>query len=189
MPELSADVVTVSHKHYDHNNVKAVKGNPRIIQQPGKYKVDDATIEGVSTFHDGAQGRKQGKNTVFVYSVEGMRICHLGDLGHLLTEEQLEKLDKIDVLLIPVGGKFTIDARLARQVVEQVNPSLVIPMHFKTPVLSFPRHLKAVPLVVLDRVDKFVKEMGGAEQKESSTLEVNAEDLPKKRRLVVLAYN
>ncbi|NLU49052.1 MAG: MBL fold metallo-hydrolase [Syntrophomonadaceae bacterium] len=133
VPGVRADVVTVSHEHYDHNAVGNVHGNPRVIRQPGEFQLDGVTIKGIPTYHDRSQGKQRGKNTVYVFNLEGMSIAHLGDLGHGLTPDQVKAMGRLDVLLVPVGGTYTIDAQEAVQVVNQLQPRVVIPMHFKTP--------------------------------------------------------
>jgi len=128
---LSADVVTVSHGHADHNNVAAVGGNPLVIDHLGQVTSEGYAIHGTPTFHDDEGGQKRGNNIVFTIETEGIRICHLGDLGHVLTKEQLAEIGSVDILMIPVGGFYTIDAEHAVEVVNQINPKIVLPMHYK----------------------------------------------------------
>jgi L-ascorbate metabolism protein UlaG (beta-lactamase superfamily) len=144
--DLRGDVVTVSHEHGDHNNVALVLGKPRILRgltadKKGWVKVDekvkDVAIRSVGVYHDEDKGAKRGLNTVFLFEVGGVRIAHLGDLGHLLTDQQLSAIGSVDVAMIPVGGFFTIDARQATRVIDQLRPRLIIiPMHYKTDVLT-----------------------------------------------------
>jgi L-ascorbate metabolism protein UlaG (beta-lactamase superfamily) len=143
---LKADIVTISHEHFDHNNVAFVSGKPRVIRgltadKKGWARVDeklkDVSIRTVGVYHDAEKGAKRGLDTVFIFEVGGVRIAHLGDLGHVLTNQQLAAIGAVDVLLIPVGGTFTIDALTATQVVEQMRPRLmVIPMHYKTDAVT-----------------------------------------------------
>jgi L-ascorbate metabolism protein UlaG (beta-lactamase superfamily) len=125
----SADIVTISHDHGDHNNAAAVKGNPQVVRDSAEVK--GINIKAIATAHDDKGGSERGKNTVFCFQVDGVRVVHLGDLGHLLTDNQVVEIGKVHVLLVPVGGDFTIDARTAQEVSEQVRTRVVIPMHYK----------------------------------------------------------
>ncbi len=126
----TADIVTVSHDHFDHNNVAAVSGDPEVVTETAEVK--GIKFRGVFTHHDEFQGAKRGRNTVFCFELDGIKVCHLGDLGHLLDERQAAEIGKVDVLLVPVGGFFTIDAPAAGRVSNQLKPKVMIPMHFKT---------------------------------------------------------
>lgn len=137
-PDFSADIVTVSHQHFDHNAVNSIPGEPNVVQQEGRYSFDGVTITGIPSFHDSSKGSRRGKNIIFVVDAEGLRVCHLGDLGHVLEKEQVEQIGVVDVLLIPVGGYYTIGAGEAFQVVEQLKPNYVVPMHYKTGYIDFP---------------------------------------------------
>ena len=132
MPNVSADVVTVSHAHYDHNNVKAVSGDPLVINKPGVFEVKGVHIIGIDTKHDGENGRLRGSNIVFNFRMDGVNICHLGDVGHGPSPLMIEAIGPVDILLVPVGGTYTIDAELAKEYVDRLMPSVVIPMHYKT---------------------------------------------------------
>jgi L-ascorbate metabolism protein UlaG (beta-lactamase superfamily) len=155
---LRADLITVSHEHFDHNNVGLVVGKPRVIRgltadKKGWTRVDekfrDVSIRTVGVYHDDKRGAERGFNSIFIFEVGGLRIAHLGDLGHPLNNEQLAKVGALDVLLIPVGGAFTIDGRQATRVVEQLRPRiLVVPMHFKT---------DAATIKELDPIDAFLE--------------------------------
>lgn len=130
---LPADICTVSHDHYDHNAVDTVTGCPQIIRKEGKYRpADDVKVTAVPTWHDEEQGAKRGPNLIFVFEIEGMRIVHCGDLGHVPTQEQAKAIGKPDVLLLPVGGFYTIDPQQARDTMELLRPTLTIPMHYRT---------------------------------------------------------
>ncbi|MGQ0570224.1 MAG: MBL fold metallo-hydrolase [Armatimonadota bacterium] len=142
-PSVTPDAVVISHEHFDHNNVGLVQGSPEIVRglaQEGKEwakvdaRVGSVRITGVPTYHDGEQGSARGKSTVTIFEVEGMRIVHLGDLGHPLSDEQVRSIGKVDVLMIPVGGHYTIGPAEADQVIARLKPRIVIPMHFKTQV-------------------------------------------------------
>lgn len=163
-----AEIVTVSHAHPGHSYIQGVTGAPKIVSRPGEYEISGILIIGVSTFHDNEKGAKKGKNTAFVMDVDEVSICHLGDLGHTLTPEQLGQIDKVDVLLLPVGGLSTIDAAAAAEVVRQLEPSIVVPMHYKTD--ATPRELETV--------DRFLKEMGVKEAISKPKLVVTKSNLP-----------
>lgn len=132
-----AEVVTVSHQHWDHNAASCVGGQPQVIAEPGLYDIGDVLIQGYPTFHDQQKGRERGENTVFKISAEDINLLHLGDLGHILSQEQVEEIGLVDILLLPVGGKYTVGPDEAFEIMHQIKPRVVIPMHFMTPHLSF----------------------------------------------------
>ncbi len=136
VPAVRADVVTVSHQHYDHNNVAAVEGHPLIIDKEGFYTFDGVEVTGIKSFHDDEGGAVRGENIIFKFRMDGLDVCHLGDIGESCTAELLEQILPIDILLIPVGGKYTIDGEQAREYVDRIMPSIVIPMHYKTKDLN-----------------------------------------------------
>lgn len=181
MPKVSADTVTVSHDHKDHDNVEAVSGEPMVINGSGEYEIKGVGITGMSSFHDDKDGKERGKNIVFVFDTEELRIVHLGDLGHKLDKKQLDELDGVDVLMVPVGGEFTIDFKQAKEVVNQISPSIVIPMHFKTK-----DHNKSFDK--LTSVKEFVTELG-IEPKKENKLKIKKLDLPEEMELVILEKN
>lgn len=151
VPNLSGDIVLVTHKHHDHNNVKAVKGEPFVINNAGEYEIKGVFIKGISSNHDEKEGKERGQNTIYTIEAEDMKICHLGDLGQKeLTDEQLEQIGSIDILMIPVGGTYVISSLEAMKIVSQIEPKIVIPMHYEIPKLK----------IKLDSVDKFLKAMG-----------------------------
>lgn len=129
---VEADAVTASHAHSDHNYFEIATGNPLKIVDEGPYSVKDAIITGVPTYHDSVLGAKRGSNMIYVVEIEGMRIVHLGDLGHVLDEETIAKLSPVDVLLVPIGGYYTISAAQALEVANQLKPNVLIPMHYRT---------------------------------------------------------
>lgn len=167
VPDSQADIVLVSHQHADHNYVKAISGKPFIITTAGEYEIKDVSIEGIDTFHDNSSGKERGNNIAYRINIEGINIVHLGDLGHLLDAKQLEKLSGADILLIPVGGIYTIDAKKAVEVISQIEPRIVIPMHYKVSGLT----------VEIDGVDKFIKELGIKPVYEEK-LKISKKDLP-----------
>lgn len=127
------DAVTVSHDHFDHNHVTSAAGEPVIITEPGEYEVKGVKIIGFPAFHDKCEGAKRGRNVMFLYEMEGMRILHAGDIGHQLSREQIAEIGLVDVLLVPIGGTYTLDYLEAREFANSLRPSVVIPMHFRTP--------------------------------------------------------
>ncbi len=153
---LDANVVTVSHGHESHSHLAAVRDGAYVIDGPGEYEVAGVTVRGLPTFHDGQQGAEHGRNTVFVIELDDVSVCHLGDLGHTLNDQTLEGIGNVDVLLVPVGGGAALDGARAAEVVRQVEPRYVVPMHFGHPSLRGE----------LAAVDRFLKEMGVAEEAE-----------------------
>jgi L-ascorbate metabolism protein UlaG (beta-lactamase superfamily) len=151
--KLEADIITVSHGHDNHNHVQSVGKEPFLIEGPGEYEVSGVTILGIPTFHDAQKGAVRGRNTVYLIDVDDVKICHLGDVGHALDATQLERLGNIDVLLVPVGGGATLDATKGAEVVRQVEPRFVLPMHYELPSVK----------LELQPVDRFLQEMGVAE--------------------------
>ena len=129
-PPQEADIVTISHDHADHNYLEKISGYKKVVAGPGEYEIMGISIIGISTFHDDKEGSERGKNTIYVYEAEGLRIVHLGDLGHALSESQIEALGEVDILMIPVGGVYTIGPKEASDLVSAVEPYFVIPMHF-----------------------------------------------------------
>lgn len=174
MPRVSTDVVTISHDHFDHNNKASVKGDFVCFDTPGEYEIKGAEITGIESDHDDRGGAERGKNTIFIYQIDGIHVCHLGDLGCGLSSEQLEKMDGIDILLIPVGGKVTIDAKAAAKVISEIEPKIVIPMHFRVGKMT-----------ELDTLDKFIDAIGKTPKK-TDRLKVQKKDLPEEMEVVVL---
>jgi len=176
MPHFEADIVTISHDHHDHNNTGALRGNPFLIDTAGEYETKGVFVEGVESWHDSSDGKERGKNIIYRIEMEDISITHLGDLGHILDAKQLEKLEGTDILLIPVGGKYTINAAKAVEVISQIEPRIVIPMHYKVPGLK----------IDLDGVEKFIKELG-IKPRQEEKLKILKKDLPQEdMELVVL---
>ncbi|MBR4635450.1 MAG: MBL fold metallo-hydrolase [Clostridia bacterium] len=136
LPEISADAVTISHEHADHNNISTVISNTVIVRSPGEYEVKGVKIIGIETDHDRCGGALRGKNTMFIYEMDGMRILHCGDLGIIPPEETVAKIGHVDVMMVPIGAIYTIDDLEAREFANIVKPKVVIPMHYKTPKLK-----------------------------------------------------
>lgn len=171
-----ADVVIATHTHPDHCGVDAIAGGPQVFIQPKSETVGGVKITGVDVLHDDSDGSERGTNTIVALDDGDVRLVHLGDLGHPLEPATVDAIGKVDVLLIPVGGYFTIDHAVAAGVVEALNPRLVIPMHYKTDKVGFP----------IAGVDPFLAGQGRVDRKQSSTLEVTADTMPKERTVVVL---
>ncbi len=170
----SADIVTVSHEHSDHSNVSAVRGNPEAVR--GTAKVRGIEFKGVPTYHDNTGGSQRGKNTIFCFEVDGIRVCHLGDLGHPLNDKQTAELGSVDILLIPVGGSYTIDAKVASQLCDRLKPKVIIPMHFKNDKCAFP----------IAGVDEFLQGKEGVSRLDASEVEFKQGELPASTQTVVL---
>jgi L-ascorbate metabolism protein UlaG (beta-lactamase superfamily) len=145
-PKTEADVVTVSHAHEDHSQIDLVEGHPYIADNPGEYEIKGVSLIGTSSFHDNAGGAERGKNIIFVIEIDKIRVCHLGDLGHKLNEAELEELDGVDILMIPVGGDATIGPGEAVQIINQIEPKMIIPMHFQEEGLNPEIFGKLAPL-------------------------------------------
>jgi len=149
LPRQEAEVLTISHEHENHAYAQAVRDGAYEIKGPGEYEVAGVSVLGFATFHDTEKGAKRGRNTVYLIEIDDVRVCHLGDLGHALDDEDAEKVSSVDVLLVPVGGRTAINAVEAAEVVRQLEPRFVVPMHYAVPGLK----------VELDSVDRFLKEM------------------------------
>ena len=173
----TAGIVTVSHDHPNHSNASGMSGNPRIINRPGEYEVAGALIIGVPTFHDNEKGAKRGKNTVFVVEMDDLSLCHLGDLGHPLTDAQLEEIGRVDVLMVPVGGVHTIGSSSAAALVRQMDPRIVLPMHYRTPVSD---------RLDLDPAQNFLQEMGVHDISPQPKLNFTKNNLPLLMQVIML---
>jgi L-ascorbate metabolism protein UlaG (beta-lactamase superfamily) len=170
----TADIVTVSHEHGDHNNTAAVKGNPRVVRDTAEVK--GIQFKAIPTAHDNSGGSERGANTVFCFQVDGVRVVHLGDLGHLLTDTQVVDIGKVHVLLVPIGGIFTVDARAAQEVCDQLRPRVIIPMHYKTEKCDF----------LSDGVEDFTRGKTNVTQVEGSEAAFSTADLPTGPQIITL---
>lgn len=175
--DLEADMVLSTHQHNDHNYVLAVSGDPLIIIGPGEYERLGVSVVGVGSFHDENFGAVRGSNTIYHILMDGINIVHLGDLGHVLTDEQTSQIDAADILMIPVGATYTIDAESAAKVVAQLEPRIVIPMHYKIPGGK----------IELAGVEPFLKEMGAEGVAPLPKLSVTRDKLPEETTVVLLA--
>lgn len=177
--ELEADVVTVSHdQHEDHNHTDTVRGEPLVLKGPGEDTARGISFRRVHTYHDQSEGSERGENYVFCIRADGMQVVHAGDLGHVLNASQVEAIGQPDVLLIPIGGTFTVDPAEATQVIDQLKPRIVVPMHFKTPKCGFP----------LETVEAFLTGKENVHRAGDSVLEVLPDALPAPTRIVVLDH-
>ena len=174
MPVIEADIVIMSHDHMDHNNVDAAGSNPDVIFDPGYYISREMDITGIKSYHDAERGKLRGENTIFCFELDSIRVCHLGDLGHTLTPSRIKAIGPVDLLFVPVGGRYTIDAAGANKVVKQLHPKVVVPMHYRTGALGFE----------LDPVDDFLK--GREPVTPQEKLQLAKEDLLGEGRVVLL---
>jgi L-ascorbate metabolism protein UlaG (beta-lactamase superfamily) len=176
--KVQANMVTISHAHPGHSHLDTLQEGYRAIKGPGEYEIKDTYITGIATFHDDVQGKKSGKNTVYVIEMEGVTFCHLGDLGHPLTPEVTGELGSINVLFVPVGGHSTIWAQAAADLVRNVNPGIAIPMHYKTEAekaeLEFP--------------ERFLKELGIKDLVSQPKFVVTKTNIPASTQVVLLDY-
>jgi len=182
LPKLEADILLISHEHRNHNNIKAVaaptSGYPIfLIKEPGEYDVKNVILQGISSYHDNSQGKERGENIIYTIWVEDLKICHLGDLGQKeLTEEQLEKIGEVDILMIPVGGTYTVSDKEASKIMSQLEPKITIPMHYALPKLK----------VKLDSLDKFLKNFGIKNLEPLKKLSVKNKDLSSEEAKIVI---
>jgi len=172
----TADIVVVSHEHGDHSNVSAVQGKPEVVRGSGTKIAKGIQFRGIAAYHDTSQGNRRGPNTVFCFALDNMQLCHLGDLGHVLSPKQVNEIGAVDILFIPVGGFFTIDAAMASQVCEQLKPKVVIPMHFKTHGCAYP----------IAGAEDFLKDKKNVRRLESSEVDFEKEKLPATTEIVLL---
>lgn len=175
-PQGQADLALVTHNHPDHNNVSALKGEPRVIDIPGEYSVKGVNIIGINSYHDNQKGAQRGSNTIYVLETEDLRICHMGDLGSELSEKQYEAINGIDVLMIPVGGEYTLNGEAATKIVRKIEPKIVIPMHFK---------IKGSTLDIEDE-SGFCAEIGNCPKERLPKINLKKKDLEEKNMEVII---
>jgi L-ascorbate metabolism protein UlaG (beta-lactamase superfamily) len=178
-PQGQADIIFVSHGHVNHSNIAAIKGEPIIIETPGEYAVKGINVVGLDSFHDNEEGLKRGRSTIYILEAEELKICHLGDLGTDLTGKQLEEIDGVDILFVPVGGTSTIDGKKAAELVRKIEPKIIIPMHYKI----------SGSLSKIDDEKKFCTEMGNCPQEKIAKFTVKKKDLDDKKMEIVLMNN
>lgn len=171
----SAELVTVSHTHGDHCG-GTVKGNPQVIDRPGKTTARGIAFTGIPSYHDPSGGKERGKNIIFCFTMDDIRVCHLGDLGHLLSKEQLTQIGPVDILLIPIGGFYTINAQEATQIAAAINPRVIIPMHVSNQKCAFP----------IAGVEEFLQGKPNVKRTGASEAEFVKVELPAKTEIIVL---
>jgi L-ascorbate metabolism protein UlaG (beta-lactamase superfamily) len=175
--KLNASIVTISHNHPGHNNANGVGGHPRIVRGPGEYEINDVLITGVASYHDDKHGKEYGRNTIYVIHIDELAICHLGDLGHTLHEEQLEEVADVDILFVPIGGGHSLNATQAAEVISQIEPRIVIPMHYHSSATKD----------VSPALTTFCREMGVEAINPQPKLTVTRNSLPIEMQVVLLA--
>ena len=173
-----ADIVITSHNHGDHNYTKSIRGKYDHIKKQGSYDIKGVKLETLPTFHDAASGKERGDNLLTIISADGMKLLHLGDLGHDLDPETLKKIGKVDVLFLPVGGYYTIDAQVATKVMNNIRPSITIPMHYKTEKCGFP----------ITTVAEFTRGKKNVQVLPRSEVKVAAATLPKEPEIIVMQH-
>ena len=183
-PRAAADIVLVSHGHRDHNNVKPVLGKDGEVLESftGFKEIKGVAIKGVATYHDNARGSRRGKNSVYTFGLDGIQFCHLGDLGHELPSSTVEELGKVDVLFVPVGGFFTIGPETATKICKEVNPKMIIPMHYRMGGLR-----ARVMFGFLKGVDDFLKGKNNVDRMKGPFVNVDASTLPSETKIIVLS--
>ena len=178
MTKEKINIITISHEHYDHNNTMGIKGKPVVLKGPVNRDTHKIIFKGISSYHDSVYGKNRGENTIFMIKTDQMALCHLGDLGHLLDAEQLEQMNHVDILFIPVGGYFTINSAQAEQVINQVGARIVIPMHYKTDAIKWS----------IDPVSVFLDEKKNIKIISENSFEISSSTLPEKPSIFVLNY-
>ena len=177
--KVSADIVTISHDHNDHNFVSQVLDFKKVIQGPGEYEISGVSIIGFSSYHDETKGKDRGRNTIYVIEIDNIRAVHLGDLGHKLSEDVIEEIGTVDILLIPVGGVYTIDPDTAAEVVRAIEPSITIPMHYYIEGMDENTFGK------LAKVDAFVTEIGLSVER-LEKLSIKKSEIGEEQKIIVL---
>lgn len=165
----TADIVTMSHSHGDHSNIASVKGNPQGIMGAGKWNIKGVEIQGIAAFHDNAGGKSRGPSTIFCFTADGIRVCHLGDLGHMLPDAQIAEMGRVDVLLTPMAGNYTMDAATATELMNRLKPAVTVPMHYRNPKVDYP----------VETVEAFTSGKKNVVVSDSSEISLEKGELPK----------
>lgn len=179
-PTLSADITTISHQHADHNFLKALDNPGKVIDGPGEYEVKRVSIFGLPSYHDDKKGAERGKNTMYVIEAEELKVVHLGDLGHKLSDSDIDAMGEVDVLMVPVGGKYTIDYKMAADVVRSIEPKIILPMHYQTEGLA------KETFAELETVDQFVTELGIKKEEQKKLVIKKATLNPEEQTIILL---
>lgn len=182
LPKTKADIVVISHQHKDHNCLANIEGEPFVIQNPGEYEISDVSVFGMQTFHDNQGGQAKGKNIVYNIQAEEISLCHLGDLGHMLNDRQLEEINGVDILFAPVGGVFTLDIKQIIELIKKIEPSIIIPMHYRTN-----RHNQNT-FGQLAALDDFLVEFGAPDAEIQEKLIVQKNSFSNESQVVPLAF-
>jgi len=178
MPKVRADIVTISHDHTDHNNVSVIEGVKKVLNGPGEYEIQGVSVIGLPSYHDSENGIKRGNNTIYIIEMGIFRLVHLGDLGHLLNESDIEEIGEVDILMIPVGGHYTIGPKEAVKVIHDIDPRIIIPMHYQQPGLDQNMFKDLIGL------EDFAKEFGSTGEK-MQKLKLSSKPL-EEQKLVIL---
>ena len=179
MKKHTANIITISHEHPHHSFVEGIGNDPKIIRRPGEYEISNVFIKGISTYHDANGGELLGKNVAYIIEIEDIKICHLGDLGHIPSPEQSEQMTGTDILIVPVGGVSTINAAQAAETISLLSPKIVIPMHYKTDAIT----------INLEPLDRFLKEMGIREVTPQPKLNTTKSSLSAETSIAILDYH
>ncbi|MCX8008839.1 MAG: MBL fold metallo-hydrolase [Patescibacteria group bacterium] len=178
-PKVDTHIVTVSHHHQDHDAVSQVGGTPFVVDGPGEYEIQGVSIVGIHSFHDNNKGKDRGENVIFVIDMDGIHLVHLGDLGHMLTEKDLEEIGTVDILFIPIGGVYTINEKQAVEMIAEIDPSIVIPMHYGRP------ELKQDVFGQLSPLTSFLKLLGYDQVVPQQKLSITKDKIPDQTQIIV----
>ncbi|GAB4113662.1 MAG: MBL fold metallo-hydrolase [Candidatus Caldatribacteriota bacterium] len=178
LPHLRAHIVTVSHEHFDHNYVRGIKGRPVVFKGEVQRESHKMQFRGISSYHDSVFGAKRGVNTIFHMLVDDLNLCHLGDLGHLLSADKIKEIGPVDILFLPIGGFYTVNHQQATQIMEDLQPRITIPMHYKTEAIKFP----------IDTEEPFLQGKNNVKRIEAKEIEIFKENLPLENQIIILPW-